>query len=257
MAGAAADYVVGPQDVLAIALWDWPEASGRYPVETDGTFTFPMIGRISAGGVRLRDVEGDLKRRLAVGYFENAQLSVTVAQYRSQRIVILGEVRSPGSYPLTGGMTLLEALAQAGSVTADAGRDAVIVRSGGSQQAAGAVPPGHAGGADVLQVDLEKLESRSLARNIALQDGDAIFVARAGPMRVLVFGQVRSPGAYPIQKGTSVVQALSLAGGVTDRGSTDRVTIVRWVEGRKLERKAKLDDPVHPGDAVVVAERFF
>src|ERR1051325_1827483 len=81
LAGQAADYVVGPQDVLTITVWDQPDMSGKYSVETDGTLAFPMIGRVKAGGLKIRDVENELKRRLADGYFKNPQLSVAIEQY--------------------------------------------------------------------------------------------------------------------------------------------------------------------------------
>ena len=75
---------------------------------------------------------------------------------------------------------------------------------------------------------------------------------------VYVFGQVKSPGAYPLrQKNTTVLQALSLAGGVTDRGSTGRIQIVRIVGGRKSEIKVGLTDFVEPRDTIIVPERFF
>jgi polysaccharide export outer membrane protein len=74
---------------------------------------------------------------------------------------------------------------------------------------------------------------------------------------VYVFGQVRGPGAYPLQKTTTVLQALSLAGGVSDRGATGRIRIVRLANGKRTEVKAKLDDIVRPGDTIIVPERFF
>ena len=74
---------------------------------------------------------------------------------------------------------------------------------------------------------------------------------------VYVFGQVRNPGAYPVQKDTTVLQALSLAGGVTDRGATGRIKIVRMIDGKRVEIKAKLDDLVRPLDTIMVPERFF
>ncbi len=90
---------------------------------------------------------------------------------------------------------------------------------------------------------------------MALQDGDTIVVPKA--LCVYVFGQVKAPGAYAIETGTTVLQALSLAGGVTDRGSTSRMKIVRTVDGKKKEIKAKLTDVVEPGDTLIVGERFF
>jgi polysaccharide export outer membrane protein len=89
-----------------------------------------------------------------------------------------------------------------------------------------------------------------------LRDGDTIFVPRAET--IYVFGQVKNPGAYVLQsKDTTVLQALSLAGGVTDRGATNRIKIMRVVDGKMKEIKVKLTDIVRPGDTVVVRERFF
>jgi polysaccharide export outer membrane protein len=253
---ATANYVIGSQDVLLITVWDQPDLSGKFTVEADGSFTFPLIGRIMAGGLTLRDLEGQLRKRLADGYFKNPQVSVAVEQYRSQRIFVMGEVRSPGTYPLTGNMTLIEALARAGSTTMDAGGEAVIVRPPAGKAASAPVLPNQVEASQVVRVSIGDLQSGQLSQNIALQDGDTIFVPRAET--IYVFGQVKNPGAYPLKtKDTTVLQALSLAGGVTDRGSTSRIKIVRVVEGKKVELKAKLGDPILPGDTIIVQERYF
>src|SRR6476469_4685442 len=112
-----ADYIVGPQDVLTVQVFDQPDLGGKYAVELDGTFSFPLIGRVTAGGGTIRDVEVELKTRLARGFFKNPQVTVAIDQYRSQRVFIVGEVRNAGTYVLTGDMTLIEALAKAGSTT--------------------------------------------------------------------------------------------------------------------------------------------
>src|SRR5437667_4023597 len=109
------DYVVGAQDVLGITVWNQPDLTAKYTVEVDGTFTFPFIGRVKVAGLTLRQIEVELKRQLAEGYYKNPQVSVAIDSYKSQRIFVVGEVRSPGAYPLGGNMTLMEALAQAGS----------------------------------------------------------------------------------------------------------------------------------------------
>src|SRR6266550_6854273 len=111
------DYSVGPQDVLTIQIFGEPELSGKYTVEQDGTFTFPQIGRIKAAGLTLRALEQELKKQLEDGFLKNPQVAVAIENYRSQRILVLGEVRSPGEYQLNGEMTLLAALARAGSTT--------------------------------------------------------------------------------------------------------------------------------------------
>ena len=116
--GQVNDYVVGPQDVLTITVWDESDLTGRYSVEADGTFTFPLIGRVQVGGLTLRAVEEELTKQLLDGFFQNPQVSVAIEQYRSQQIFVVGEVRNPGTYPLVGDMSLIEALARAGSTTA-------------------------------------------------------------------------------------------------------------------------------------------
>ena len=209
------DYVVGPQDVLTITVWDQADLSGKFGVEADGTFSFPLIGRVQGGGLTLRELETELKKRLADGYFTNPQLSVAVEQYRSQRIFIVGEVRQPGTYPLTGDMTSIEAFARAGAATHDAAGHAVIVRASSGRSQPTLLD--QETGPEIITVSLKELESGLLSNNVALRDGDTIFVPRAET--VYVFGQINNPGAYLIQKDTTVLQVLSLGGGVNQRGS--------------------------------------
>jgi polysaccharide export outer membrane protein len=250
-----ADYVLGAQDVLLITSYDQADLSGKFTVETDGTFTFPLIGRVKAGGLTLRQVEAQLKRQLVdEGYFRNPQITVSIEQYKSQKIFVVGEVRLPGSYPLSGNMTLVEALARAGSTLPTASGEAVIVHAG--DHATEPTLPSAQDDKEIVRINLRDLENGIFSHNPALRDGDTIFVPRAES--IYVFGQVRNPGAYPLQqKNTSVLQALSLAGGVSDRGSTSRIRIVRIVNGEKKEVGVKLTDVVRPGDTIIVPERFF
>lgn len=293
----AADYVIGPQDVLSITVWE-EQLAGKFAVEADGTFTFPLIGRIKAGSLTLRELEAELIGRLKDGFFVNPQVTVAVEQYRSQRVFVMGEVRAPGPQALTGDMTLIEALARAGSTLASAGDEAIVVRPPAGSALTGPLLPNpslaaaaegnngdpvsatlgvgsapqvprtrdgntseaviaqaRATHAEVIRVDIRDLQNGVLAQNVRLRDGDTVFVPRAPTM--FVFGQVRSPGEYPIKSETTVLQALSLAGGVTDRGSTGRVRIVRLVGGEKKEINARLNDLVQPGDTLIVQERFF
>jgi polysaccharide biosynthesis/export protein len=248
------DYVIGPHDVLMVTSFDQENLTGKYPVDADGTFTFPLVGRVKAGGLTLRTLEGELKTLLKDGFFNNPQLSVGVEMYRSQKIHVVGEIRNPGTYPLTGDMNLIEAIARAGSTLPSASGEALIVRNRSGDVSTAPQLPGNAA-VDVRTVDLKELQSGALSENVALKDGDTIFVPRAET--VYVFGQVKSPGAYSIQRSTTILQALSLAGGITDRGATGRIKIVRIENGRTVELKVKLTDVVRPGDTIMVPERFF
>jgi polysaccharide export outer membrane protein len=252
----ATNYVVGAQDMLTITSYDQADLSGKFTVEADGTFTYPMIGRVKAGGMTLRQVEAQLKKQLKdEGFFNNPQITVSMDQYRSQKVFVVGEVRTPGPYPLSGEMNLVEALARAGSTLPTASGEVVIVHPT-SASVTGPVLPSQENADNIVRIDLRDLQNGSLSQNAALRDGDTIFVPRAES--VYVFGQVKNPGAYAMQqKNTSVLQALSLAGGVTDRGSTGRIRIARIVNGEKQEFKVKLTDIVQPGDTIIVAERFF
>ena len=246
------DYTIGPLDVLQIDVFNQKDLGGHYTVEADGTFSFPLIGRIAAGGLTLRALEQTLKDLLADGYFRNPQVTVAIEQYRSQRVFVIGEVRRPGAYPLTGNMSLIEALASAGSTTISASDEAVIVRAG---ETSGPVIPRDNANAEIVRIDLRRLRGGEISLNVGLRDGDTVFIARAET--VYVFGEVKNPGSYPIQRGTTVLQALSLAGGSTEFGALNRLRIVRLVDGEQAEIDAELTDTVEPGDTIVVPERFF
>lgn len=248
LAAQPTDYVVGPQDVLAVTVFGEAELTGKYTVDQDGTFTFPQLGRLKAAGLTLRSVEQELKGKLADGYLKNPQVAVAIETYRSQRILIMGEVRSPGEYQLNGEMTLLAAIARAGSTTASAGHEATIVRPKRNPK------PGDEP-TEIIKVDLLALQDGNMALNLPLLDGDTLNIAKA--QSVFVAGQVKAPGAYAVDPGATVLQVLSLAGGLTDRGSDNRIRIQRTENGKKVEVNAKLTDIVKPGDTIIVRERFF
>jgi polysaccharide export outer membrane protein len=237
-------------------VFDQPDLSGKYAVEIDGSFTFPYIGRVKAGGLTIRAFEKELRTRLADGFFKDPQIAVSVESYKSQRIFVTGEVRAPGAFPLTGELTLLDAIAKAGFATLDASDEVMVIRSGrGAGPAAVAGAP-QADAKALVTVSLKALQGgTALAQNVLLQDGDTVFVARAEP--VFVYGQVKNPGSYPIRTETTVLQALSLAGGATPVGAVNRIRIIRVVNGERKEYRGALSDFVQPGDTVMVPERFF
>jgi polysaccharide export outer membrane protein len=247
---AQTSYVLGPQDVVNITVLGEEELSRKYTIEQDGTFTFPLIGRVTARGLTLRALEQEIRSKLAANYLKNPQVSVAVDAYQSQKVMVWGEVNQPNEYQLTGDMTLLSALAKAGSVTPNAGREAVIVRAARAKGAGGAEEP------EIIRVDLTGLQAGNMALNIPLRDGDTINIPKA--QSAFVSGYVKNPGAYAVSEGMTVLQVLSLAGGLTERGSDRRISITRTAEGNKKELKGvKLTSLVQPGDTIVVGQRIF
>jgi polysaccharide export outer membrane protein len=250
---APALYIVGPNDVLGVIVFDRPQLSGKFTVEADGTLAFPLVGRVRVGGLSIRAAEDEIRMRLAAGYLTDPHVSVTVDQYRSQQVFVMGEVRQPGSLQFTGSMTLIEALARVGSTTDRAGSEAMIVRSPSEPARAGAVQA-NASNSETIHINLQSLQRGVLSQNVALRAGDTVFVPRAAT--VFVSGHVKSAGEYVIRSGMTVRQALALAGGVTDRGSTRRLQIIRQIDGKEVTVAVDLQTAVQPGDTIVVRERL-
>jgi polysaccharide export outer membrane protein len=249
---AVANYVVGPEDVLTVNVFNEPSLSGKFRVENDGQFSYPFLGRVQAGGRTLAAVGDAIKTRLAEGYLRSPQVTVDVEQFRSQSVFVMGEVRSPGKYGLSGAVSLLEVLAQAGSPTATASGEVVILHPKSPKQ--GAVTLADAGDAEVVRINLRDIENGRMSQNVSISDGDTIFVPKVE--RFFVVGLVRNPGSYGLEPNMTMLQALSLAGGVTDRGSNRRLRVTRVVNGKRVEVDAKLTDLVQAGDTITVRQRL-
>jgi polysaccharide export outer membrane protein len=248
-----ANYVVGPEDILAVTVFNEAQLSGRYRVENDGHFSYPFLGRVKAAGVTVAEVAATLKGRLADGYLRNPQVTVEVEQFRSQSVFVIGEVRSPGKYMLSGAVSLIEALAQAGSVTPQAGGEVLILHPKDGARGAHATMP-ERGDAEVQRVNLHEIETGRLSRNVTIRDGDTLFVPKAE--RFFVTGFVRTPGSYTLEPNMTVLQAISMAGGVTERGSGRRLRITRVVDGERKDVDVKPTDLVQPGDTIMVRQRL-
>ena len=252
-----ATYQVGANDVLGIKVFGEEQLSNKFTVDTDGSITFPLIGRFQVGGKTTRQIEQDLTKALQPDWLKRAQVSVEIAQYRSRSIFVMGEVRNPGRYSIEGPMTLLEVIANAGSTTATASNTIIVQRYKDGLAATVAAPamPGDNRSAEVLRISLEDLRQGRLSANLLLQDSDTIIVPPAE--RVYVSGYVKTPGSYVIRSGMTVAQAIAEAGGVTERGSTRGLKIVRKDgQGREIEIDAKMSDVVRPDDLIRVRQRL-
>jgi len=251
---APAEYTVGPQDRLAITVVDEPSLTRVVTVSSDGTFEYPYIGLVKAGGVSLRAIQLDITSRLKEKYLRNPQVSIEVETYRSQVVYVWGQVRAPGAVTLMGNMNLTEALAKAGSPTPDAGSYIEINRRPAAI-APGTDPATVAKPAPPERVSMSELQS-GRAQGILLSDGDTIFVPKAETF--FVTGYVKNGGPFLHDGAMTVAKALSMAGGVTEKGSRNRIRITRLVEGKQVVIKdVKPDDRVLPGDSIEVMSRLW
>lgn len=249
----AADYIVGPRDVLKVTVFGEAELSRDVTVENDGTFDYPLIGRVRAAGQTVRQIEAEIKARLSKGLIVNPTVNVDIGAYRSQAVWLTGPgVRNAGRYQLAGNATVMSALAEAG-FSSDAGSYVIIFhrQPGGSE---GPVNPEDPTNADQLRVSRKDLEFGRV-QGLRLQDGDTIYVPKADTF--FISGEVRVPGNYKIDGDLTVLQALSLAGGATEKAAQNRVEIQRITDGKPVKVKAKLTDLVKPGDTIIVPRRYF
>jgi polysaccharide biosynthesis/export protein len=250
----AAEYVVGPQDRLAITVFDEPTLTKTVTVDSEGSFEFPLVGRVKASGLSVRQITADLKKRLGPpdGFLVNPQVNIEVETYRSQVVYVNGQVRVPGAIPLKGAMTIMDVLSQAGSPTPEAGPFIEIYRKPAGQTSQGPLDPSKASAPE--RVTMEDLRN-GRAQQILLRDGDTVNVPKA--QTFIVNGFVRTPNTYVLEGEVTVQKAIAMAGGVTERGALSRTKIQRMVDGRLIEIKAKMNDLVQPNDTIVVPQRFF
>ena len=160
-----------------------------------------------------------------------------------------GEVRAPAELRMTGGMTLLKALAQAGSPLSSASSELTIARQ--KKSAAGG-PAGET--TEVIRVNWRDLQT-GRTNDVALQDGDVVFIPKA--QTFFIQGYVRTGGSYVLEPGTTVEQAIALAGGVTERGTNRGIKATRMVNGKTVDVSLSLSDQVQPGDVITIKQRLF
>ncbi len=214
-------YRIGPSDVLKITVWGQDDLTRLVVVGAGGWMPFPLIGDVQASGLTPSELEGRLRQLLGKDFLVDPQISVSVHEYRSQKVFVLGEAEKPGTYTLTGRVTLLDVLSQAGGPSKTAGRQIVVVRFPRSE---GPVTPGTAGSTTV-RVNLKRLLDGDAAENLLLEAGDTVVVPKQTSFFVL--GEVKRPGAFALDKETSALEAITLAGGFTERAAASVTKILR------------------------------
>jgi polysaccharide export outer membrane protein len=238
------DYVLGPGDQIVLWAVDLDDVSQK-PVRVDaaGYVTLPLAGRVEASGRTVAEVQQDIVAKLQK-YQRNPQVTVSVTEYHSQSVSVIGAVNNPGVHSLQGKSTLIETLSLAGGLRADAGYSIKITR----RREAGPIPLPTAkedpsGNFTVAEVNVADLtDARSPESNILVQSQDVISVPKA--QMVYVMGEVSKPGAFTLgeKSDTSVLQALSEAGGMTRLASAKNARILRRMPGEKTERTEQIID---------------
>jgi polysaccharide export outer membrane protein len=256
-------YEVGAGDILKITVTGQTGLSGEFPVDSTGMLLYPLLGKVKASGLTTQALEKKLVTLLSDGYLKRPEVSISVKEANSQRVFVTGEVAKPGPYSLKGDRTLMTLMTDLGGLQSEAGHEAVIVRPPDADSAEAVTPtlaptglyPNEVPGSQIIKVSLRELLSGNPAKNIELLPNDTIYFPKAA--NIYVTGYVFRPGPIRFQEGLTVFQALTLAGGVTEKGS-QKVKVVRVVDGKPTEIKGvKLTDLLQPEDTIRVPERFF
>jgi polysaccharide biosynthesis/export protein len=227
-----AGYVLGPEDGISVRVADLdefdPKSLGVVHIDRQGNVHLPLVGRIQASGLTSEQLEKEVARRLA-GVMKDPEVSVSVAEFRSHPVSVLGAVRNPGVYQVTGRKTLFEVLSLAGGLSPDASNRIKIARltSAGKLPLANAAldPTGESyiGELNVRNV----MDAKSAGENIAVLASDVITVPKAD--LVYVVGAVKRSGGFPLnEKETmSVLQVVSLAEGLDTVAGANNARILR------------------------------
>lgn len=228
--GRDAEYRVGPGDTLEVAVFEVEELGRSATISADGRIRLPLIGPVEVGGKTPQEIEGEISSLYADGYLNDPQVTVSVVDFRSQPVSVLGAVREPGVYQLLGRRRLSDVLALAGGLSEEVGGTIRISRNAAGEQR-----------------EIEVSVSNLLSLHPAPEDDpyvephDSIQISKAGVVYVL--GAVGKPGGFPIreQEPMTALRAISLAEGTEGVAARKRARIIRRRDGEEQEMPIRLD----------------
>lgn len=239
-------YSLGTGDVVRMSVFQQPDMATEARVSEAGTITIPLLGPVDVSGLTPKQVEtkiGSLLR--SKGFVRDPQVNVSIVQFKSRQVSVLGHVNRPGRYQLEEGVyRLTDVLALAGGSSADASDSVTLVRQ-------------RDGKVITLEIDIPALfKSNGTMISPEVIGGDTIYVDRY-PF-FYVYGEVQRPGVYRLEKGMILMQALSVGGGLNLRASKKDIQINRRDKtGKVMTFTAQLTDPILPDDVILVNESLF
>jgi len=245
---SASDYLLGTGDLVRISVYGGPnltfETSDR--ITSRGTVSFPEIGDIKVSGLTEYEAEQALGRALQEKeVYTTPYVNVTIEQFQSRQVSVLGNINGPGKYPLIPGTSLVDMLALAGGIK-ESGNSRVYVSRTTSD-----------GKTKNLSIDIAMaLQAKGDHNDIELQPNDIVFVPDLDTF--YVYGEVNRPGEYPLKHDLTVMQAISVSGGLTELGTDKKLKIKRRGENREIKTlDAELTDVLMANDVVFVRESIF
>lgn len=245
-AAAPAPELLGSGDSVRITVFQNPDLTTEARISERGTISFPLIGEVAIAGLTPEGAAARIADRLTRGKFViRPQVSLALEQVRSRQVSVLGEVGKPGRYPLDDvSNSLTDVLARAGGISGEGDDTVVVVRTQNGNETR-------------TSVDVPRMyRSGDMSQDLRLQNGDVVYVKRAP--QFYLYGEVQKAGAYRLQPQMTVMQAISVGGGLTLRGTLHGLRIQRRTpDGQVHTLAVHQSDPVQPDDVIVVRERLF
>lgn len=261
------DYKLSQQDIIDITVYEEPELSKEnLRVSSTGKISLPLIGQLDVEGLSPRKVEKLIEKKYTEeNMLKDPQVTVVVKEFKGKRVLILGAVNTPGLHTMQANERLMEMLAKAGGIKFDAAGDiaankirllrtVVDDKSGRKKKVA-------------MEIGLDSLtRGNHPESNLVMLDGDVVYVPEA--QRFFVTGEVKNPGYYKIKdKSISVVEAITMAGGLTRNAAANRTRLVREENGKEVTLSVPVEDildgnkskdiSVKPNDVIVVPQSMF
>ncbi|MEQ9620222.1 MAG: SLBB domain-containing protein [Deltaproteobacteria bacterium] len=244
------DYLIGPGDLLDIQVLEAPDLATQARVSSRNNISFPLLGKVEIGGLTSQEAEERIQEELTQKYMHDPHVTVSVKEYRSQRVAVIGSVKNPGTYELLGKGNILDALALAGGLSPEASEIAYVTRknSGGEEKS--------------VQIDLDELlDEGNTSLNVPIHMGDVVYVPEAGV--IYVDGAVKEPGTFPLAEDMTISQAITAAGGLDNTAEASDVRLIRNEDGqvivtpvdvKQIKEGAAADIILEDQDVVVVGK---
>jgi len=262
----ALEYIIGTDDVLQISFWQQSDLNTIARVRQDGKISLPVLGDVQAAGLTLEQLEMEVVRGISIYNKEISQAMVDVLEYNSRRVFVTGEVYRPGKYSFEQIPNLWEVIREAGGPRERAMlSDITVIHAA-------------ADGGQKISINLaQALDEGDFSKLPQLKPGDTVMVPSLpgesamggadllGRSVVFIYGQIARPGVYPIEDGSTLLQALTQAGGTTPEADLKNVRVlmkqgtsstVATVDVEEHIRKGNPPDfPLHAGDTVVISKK--
>ena len=252
------EYLVGPDDVLSISIFEWEEKDKDKTLELrvseTGVISLPSVGPVRVANRSVQDIQRLIEKALVVKeVLLNPRVGVWVSEFASRKISVIGAVQKPGSYPIHQNVsTLLQMLSTAGGPDHTAANTAYVIRT--NEDSHDTVR---------IKVDLEGLlHNPSSELNILLLPGDVVYLPKAPS--IYVYGAVGNPGAIAFQRQVRLLEALSIAGGTLDYANYSDVTLIRrnddgseqfyYADLSKIEKGTEPNIYMRDGDILRIGE---